>query len=270
MKQLFYIAGLPRTGSSVLCAILNQNPDFHVSATSPLSNIMYRVIDDWQHNISQTKTYSHPDQLKNLWLHIQEGLYAHVDEPIVFDKGRAWHMKDPLESFRRIVGSEMKVICLVDSIPDILSSFIRLIERDGDYNNFIDSQLHQEGAVTSTENRCKVMLRPTVESVGWCFQHLKDSFFSPNRKNLHLIERTDLISFPETVLKKLYQFIELDYFPHKFFGLKATHEENDRDVYGVKNLHRVEPELYQRRYTAQDVLGTELHQRFSGKEFWRV
>ena len=28
--------------------------------------------------------------------------------------------------------------------------------------------------------------------------------------------------------------------------------------------------LYQRRYTAQDVLGADLHQRFSGKEFWRV
>jgi hypothetical protein len=79
-----------------------------------------------------------------------------------------------------------------------------------------------------------------------------------------------LISKPEEVLKKLYQFIQLDYFPHKFSSLKATHEENDRTVYGVKNLHRVEPELYQRRYTAQDVLGSELHQRFSGKEFWRV
>jgi len=52
--------------------------------------------------------------------------------------------------------------------------------------------------------------------------------------------------------------------------LVATHEENDQKVYGVKNLHRVEPQLYQRRYIAQDVLGVELHERFSGKEFWRV
>jgi len=270
MKQFFYIAGLPRTGSSVLCAILNQNPDFHISATSPLSNILYRVVDDWRNNIVQTKTYSHPDQLKNLWMHIQEGLYAHVEEPIVFDKGRAWQMRDPLESHRQIVGSEMKVICLVDSIPDILASFIHLIDRDGEYHNFIDDELRQEGAQITTENRCKVMLRPNTATVGWCFQHLKDSYHSSNRKNLYLIERTDLVTKPEEILKGLYQFIQLDYFPHQFTGLKATHRESDQEVYGVKNLHRVEPQLYQRRYDPRDILGEQLYQRFSGKEFWRV
>lgn len=268
LKQFFYIAGLPRTGSSVLCAILNQNPKFHVSTASPLSDILYRTVNDWQ-NINQVKTYSHPDSLKNLWLHIQEGLYAHIDEEIIFDKSRAWHMRDPLESYRQIVGSEMKVICLVDSVPDILGSFIHLIERNKDSNNFIDNQLRKEGADINTENRCKVMLRSVTGSVGWCFQHLKDSYFSINRKNLHLIERVDLISKPEEVLKKLYLFIQEDYFHHELFNLKATREENDSIVYGMKNLHRVEAELYHRRYNVEDVLGPELYQRFSGKEFWR-
>jgi len=277
LKQFFYIAGLPRTGSSVLCAILNQNPKFHVSTASPLSNILYRITDDWRNYIDQVKTYSDrinetfDFRLRNLWLHIQEGLYAHVDEEIIFDKSRAWHMRDPLESYREIVGSEMKVICLVDSIPDILGSFIHLVERNKDLDNFIDNKLREDGAIINTENRCKILLDPeALGTVGWCFQNLKDSYFSINRKNLHLIERVDLISKPEEVLKKLYLFIQEDYFPHEFFNLKATREENDSIVYGMKNLHRVEAKLYHRRYNVEDVLGPELYQRFSGKEFWRV
>ena len=39
-KKINVICGLPRSGSTLLCNILNQNPDFHASSTSPLAQTL--------------------------------------------------------------------------------------------------------------------------------------------------------------------------------------------------------------------------------------
>jgi hypothetical protein len=60
-KKLFYLAGLPRTGSTVLGEILNQNENIHVSPASPLSEIVSEVLAKWRMNTVTLKAYKHPD-----------------------------------------------------------------------------------------------------------------------------------------------------------------------------------------------------------------
>ena len=42
------MAGLPRSGSTLLASILNQNPDIYVSAQSPLPNILGAAYNHYQ------------------------------------------------------------------------------------------------------------------------------------------------------------------------------------------------------------------------------
>ena len=43
-RKFHFISGLPRSGSTLLAAILNQNPRFRAGMTSPLADIMGVVI----------------------------------------------------------------------------------------------------------------------------------------------------------------------------------------------------------------------------------
>ena len=45
--QLHFLAGIPRSGSTVLAAIMNQNPETQVSTTSSLIHILNGLAETW-------------------------------------------------------------------------------------------------------------------------------------------------------------------------------------------------------------------------------
>lgn len=45
MQQFLFISGLPRSGSTLLSAILLQNPRFHAGITSPVGTLFSSVLE---------------------------------------------------------------------------------------------------------------------------------------------------------------------------------------------------------------------------------
>jgi sulfotransferase len=276
-KKFFYLAGLPRTGSTVLGEILNQNAHIHVSPASPLSEIISDVLAKWKQNENALRAYKHPDQLANVWRGIREGMYRHREENIIVDKSWSWHRDDAIESMREILGEEPKVICTVDSVADCLASFIMLIRTNPDYKSFVDDFLLHENIKLTDENRCQAMMDTRIAtSVGWCYANLKKTWSGPNRKNLLIIERTDLIANPEVVIDKIYDFIGCndiaswgDNESHYFNGIQKEITEDDGAAYGIPNLHKLGPQLRDRTWKARDVLGNSLAFKYRRMEFWR-
>ena len=276
-KNFFYLAGLPRTGSTVLGEILNQNKNIHVSPASPLSEIMGDVLGKWRQNAVTVKAYQHPDQLPNLWRGIREGMYRHRSEPVIIDKSWAWHMNDVIDSTRDILGEEMKVICPVDDIADCLASFIMLIRSNPGSVSFIDEFLRSQRMELSDANRCTAMMDPKiVTSVGWCYENLKQTWRGRNRNNLLLVERAELVRDPERVIEKIYAFLEIpqlaswgDGQSHYFDRIEKEITEDDGAAYGIPNLHELGPKLRDRSWQAKDVLGNQLFFKYKRLEFWR-
>lgn len=276
-KKYYYLAGLPRTGSTVLGEILNQNKNMHVSPASPLSEIISEILIKWRKNAVTLKAYKHPDQLPNLWRSVRDGMYQHREETHIFDKSWAWHMKDPIDAAREILQEEMKVICTVDNITDCLASFLMLIRKNPDHNSFIDAQLLNEHKKLSDENRCLLMMNPTIPtSVGWCYANLKKTYLSKSKKNLLLIERKDLIAKPGEVIDQIYGFIDRkdlsiwgDNETHYFDKIKKEIIENDAGAYGIPDLHKLGPALRDRTWDAREVLGNSLYYKYKKMEFWR-
>ena len=276
-KKFFYLAGLPRTGSTVLGEILNQNDNIHVSPASPLSEIVSEVLAKWRMNSVTLKAYKHPEQLPNVWRGIREGLYKHRPEPCIIDKSWAWHMNDAIDSTREILGEEMKVICTVDDIADCLASFIMLIRTNPDYVSYIDDYLRHQRLELNDANRCIAMMDPNIAtSVGWCYENLKQTWRGKNRKNLLLIERADLVRKPEAVLEKIYAFLEIPELAtwgadqgHYFDRIEKEITEDDGAAYGIPNLHQLGPKLRDRSWKAKEVLGNQLFFKYKRLEFWR-
>ncbi|MCP4982354.1 MAG: sulfotransferase [Gammaproteobacteria bacterium] len=276
-KKFFYLAGLPRTGSTVLGEILNQNQNIHVSPASPLSEIISEVLAKWRTNTVTLKAYKHPDQLPNVWRGIRDGMYRHREEACIIDKSWAWHMNDAIDSTRKILGEEMKVICTVDDVADCLASFIMRIRSNPDYVSYIDDYLRNQRLELNDANRCVAMMDTRIAtSVGWCYENLKQAWQGRNRKNLLLIERAELVSDPVGVLARIYEFLEIPELAswgegqgHYFDRIEKEITENDGGAYGIPDLHQLGPKLRDRTWQAKDVLGKQLFFKYKRMEFWR-
>src|SRR3954462_9562976 len=89
-RKFHFISGMPRSGSPLLAAILNQNPRFRAGMTSPLADIMGVVIaeasskNDFSFDVSD-------EQRVTMLRGLVESFYAaHSDAGVVFDTSRLW------------------------------------------------------------------------------------------------------------------------------------------------------------------------------------
>ena len=66
VKKYFYFSGLPRSGNTLLSAILNENPDIHATGHSFLPDLFY-AINNSKQNSTRFKNYPCENNLKNIY-----------------------------------------------------------------------------------------------------------------------------------------------------------------------------------------------------------
>jgi sulfotransferase len=83
-KTIYFLAGLPRSGSTLLANILAQHPRFHVTPTSGIVDMLVRVRNGWDEN-DAFRAMDRPlsEQVKETVLKsMLQGYFAHVEQPM--------------------------------------------------------------------------------------------------------------------------------------------------------------------------------------------
>ena len=123
MKQYYFISGLPRSGSTLLSAILRQNTEFYADISSPLEVLTGCTIDiitGAECNLDFTV-----NQRKNLLYGIFDGYYQHIEKPVILDTSRSWPKKTNL---LKELFPYTKILCPVRDVVSILNSFEVLLK----------------------------------------------------------------------------------------------------------------------------------------------
>lgn len=89
------ITGLPRSGSTLLCNILNQNPRFYASTTSLLPFLLNGVVHGLSTTIEakamlQADRSGTEQRVRDVLRAMVENWYREIQSPVIFDKSRAW------------------------------------------------------------------------------------------------------------------------------------------------------------------------------------
>ena len=103
-KTFYMIAGLPRSGSTLLSNLLAQNPDFHVTPTSGILDMMLNVKNQWDRNPAfraQDLTFNDTKK-RNVLCGMMNGYFADVEHPVCIDKNRGWPAQ--LEMVEQLLG----------------------------------------------------------------------------------------------------------------------------------------------------------------------
>ncbi len=258
LNGLHFISGLPRAGSTLLSAILRQNPRFHAGMTSPVGGL-YMALETALSRRNEAAVFLTESQrrsiVKGLFTNYYEAIHS---EKVVFDTNRAWNTKLPALTQ---LFPEARIICCVRSVSWIMDSIERLVRRNAFELSGIFG-FDPGGTVFTRINR----LAASDGLVGFALDALKEAFYGEHAGRLVLIEYQALCRAPEATLRYLYDQIGAPYFPHDFDNVEYEAEEFDLAL-GTRGLHTV-----RRRVEWIDratVLPPELFARFEHDAFWR-
>lgn len=268
-KTYYFMAGLPRSGSSLLSAILNQNPRIYAGPNSPVVGIMIgleNILSNDEHFLANPK----PEQVRELISNVIVHYYSDIKKPVVIDKNRGW--TDRINYISGYFGVDPKIIVPVRDMTEILASFIAMRQRNGfEVNgkvNFIDEILIKMGVSLNDVERCKMLSGPNG-IVGQSYNSLKKAIVEGREKQLHFVEYKNLIQNPKETIQKIYEFLGEELYEHDFINIKSSSKLNDSQVYGFSDMHEVRKKLSPREIDAKEVLPAEIYEACQNAEFWR-
>jgi sulfotransferase len=263
-KQFFFMAGLPRSGSTVLSSILNQNENIFATPTSPLLDLLYLNEQSWR-KCPSVIANPFPQQLESLSIAIINGCWEHVPQNIILDKHRGWGRNVP--AIKHIFNIEPKVIITVRDIPSIIASFMSLVRNDNNPTNFVDSTVLQRNLPLNDMSRAKVIWENYVYDT-W------DSFktaYTNNKENLILVDYDKLVSSPQEQISSIYKFLGIDNYNHSLYNIECKSNDDDAVAWGLSNLHKIRPELKKTSKPPIEILGEEIYYTYHNMnlEFWK-
>jgi sulfotransferase len=269
-KSFYFMAGLPRAGSTLLSSILNQNPRFYSGPSSPVLSTMYAV-ENHLMNDELYHGYPKPEQAHQIISNIIRQFYSDVKQEVIIDKNRAWTARVPY--IEEYIGQKAKIICPVRDIDEILTSMIMMIRRnpykEGNPRiNFIDEQLVKLNIPLSDDNRCEYIAGPEG-ILGQSLNAIMEGMNQDFGDRIHFVEYQDVVNNPEKTLRKLYEFLGEEYFEHEFDNLENQNREEDMNTYGLADMHEVRKELKNTAPKPNDILSPYVLEKCNGMDFWR-
>jgi sulfotransferase len=264
MKTFYFMSGLPRSGSTLLTALLNQNPEIHSSTNSPLLDTIHYTEEYLLYNSEQYKATPNPQGAHKVLSSIPHNYYFNTPQNIIIDKSRGW--VNQIQHIKDYITSEPKIICPVRSIHDILSSFLNLIY-NSKTTSFIDQNLIQNNIEISNDNRCEYLMSPQG-IIGQSYYALQQAVKKNNEKYLLFVEYDDLVKNPQQELNRIYEFLELPLYSHNFENIIPKVNENDT-VYHLENMHTVRSKVEKVHRDNSKYLSEYIMNKYNHMEFWR-
>ena len=256
---IHFISGLPRSGSTLLAALLRQNPAHHANITSPVGSMVGTMLAEMSVDHEGSVFFDHAQRAAVL-----RGLfdsYYHAIHPTkaVFDTNRGWTTR--LDLLSRLF-PEARVICCVRPIPWIIDSVERLLRR----NPFELSKIFGFDQGGTVYSRADGLMSP-VGMVGFALNALKQAMHSDHAGRLLLLPYDTLVSEPAAAMAAIYDFIGQPPFQHDFESVSFDASTFDARL-GTPGLHDVRSQV--RSVERKTILPPDLWERFEGSSIWRM
>lgn len=256
MKQYYFISGLPRSGSTLLSAILRQNPDFYADIASPVEALTGNAINVV--TCSESNLTIAEDQRKNLMHGIFNGYYHHINKSVIFDSSRGWTKRT---NFLKALFPYTKILCPVRDIVSILNSFEVISSKNSFYTNTLTE--HKDNVFA----RCDGMMDKNGGIIAGPWILLQEGY-ALNSEMIYFIEYENMCKEPEKTIRKVYEFLEKPYYSHDFNNIEYSNENFDKSC-NLKNLHTVKRKVEYK--PPRCVLPPEIVKKYQemNMEFWR-
>ena len=256
--NIHFISGLPRSGSTLLSAILKQNERFAAGMTSPVATI-YRHTEDAMAMRQETSVFIDDVIRRRMLKGVFAAYYgASWGHKTIFDTSRMWCARTAALS---LLFPDARMICCVRDVGNIMESFERIyqanpLEPSGVYGYDTTGTVYSRVGGLASSNGV----------VGYALNALREALAGPYADKILLVEYDKLCRDPAAVMDQIYAHIGEAMFPHDFSNVEYSAGEFDRQI-GASGLHDVSGPV--RTIEHRPTLPPGLYDSFANDQFWR-
>jgi len=265
-KSYHFLAGLPRSGNTLLSAILNQNPDIYSTPLSPLPTLMWEYANSCNNMEQIIRNQENQVKAKELLSSFFDTFYKSIDKPVIIDREKDWGTPGNLDLIKEFVTPTPKIIITVRDILEIIASFVAM---DADYlkNNTVNSGYFINNYRSPEDSMAEYLMKPNGD-IDKALLSLSSAFYPENRGMFHIVEYNDIVLKPEETMSSIYNFLELPEYKHDFEKIEKIESDDDVALGLPSNLHDIRKSL-SKSSTSTDILSDYIKHKYSNMEFWR-
>lgn len=264
--KIFFNSSMPRSGSTLMQNILGNNPKIYATPTSALLDMLNASRRVYT-NSPSVKAQDEIEMRKGFLMYSRfavEGFFHGItDRPYAIDKSRGWVINLPyLESFC----PEPKIICVVRDLRDIVASMEKNHRKSPE---MWDVSLEDSATGVTLGERIGVWLSPNAKPVGNTLNNLREMINRyPNLEDkVCFVRFEDLCAHPENVMKAVYEYLELDYFPIDYNNIKQVTFEDDK-FHGKYGDHKIKSSVQPVKSYAKELLGDVICNQLVERHRW--
>ena len=259
-RKFTFVSGLPRSGSTVLCNILAQNPRVRSDAvTSGLIGILSSVKDSWD-KVESFKAWPDLAAKKRVLSGMFYSYYSDSDHPVVVDKNRSW--LNQLEMLEMILGERPKIIVCVRDMRAIMSSWEKMWRK----NKCLSTLNIPPDAQPTVESRVQHW-GSSKDHTGRAYLAIQDALSRGFRDCMLFVDFDKLTRDPLYQMKRIYSFLEETHFDHNFDHIEQKNIEAD-PLPWMRDLHVIRPTLAPTQSNWEEILGSQANGLAKSNQLW--
>lgn len=242
-KTYHFMAGLPRSGSTVLSAILNQNPEVYASPQTDLISMLYNL-ESGIPNFESYKAGLLHQGFASVMHNMADTFYSHIDKRVVIDKNRGWGTPYNWDNLSGYVSKDGKVIVTMRPILEVLASFVKISKesrRVTQHLQYLNPNLWVSTYRDATDALVENLMIPNGELDRALFSVA--NLVKNHRDRVHIVWFDDLLDNPVSTLDGIHEFLGLDFFDYNFNKIEAVDKHDDLNAFGIAGLHDVKKKL---------------------------
>jgi sulfotransferase len=258
MSNVNFISGLPRSGSTLLCAVLRQNPRFVASMTSPVGLLCTSLIPNMSAG-TEFASFFDDDRRRAILRGLFNSYYAPTTvSQVIFDTNRTWTGKTAL---LKDLYPKARIICCVRDIWWIVESIEHILQK----HPLQVSRMFSFKPGSSVFARVDTLMMPETGLIGLAWSLLREAWYGPNASMLIIVRYETLVQTPEQTIQRLYEELGEPYFKHDFDSLEYDEPNYDAHL-GLPGMHTVRRKLEPQQRAS--CLPPEIPAKCADTSFW--
>lgn len=254
IQSIFYNSSLPRSGSTLLQNVIGQNPNFYVTPTSGVLELVFGARANYT-NSPEFKAQDSDHMRMAFRAFCRDGVYgfynALTDRPYVLDKSRGWGY---YSNFVNFFNPNPKIICMIRDPRCIFSSMEKNHRKNPDKSGIAnDAEMRN----ITTEQRIDFWVNS--QPVGLAFQRLLQIIKEGRDKNMLFIKYEDFTKNPQNEIDRVYTYLDVEPHQHDFNNVEQITKEDD-EVYGIFGDHVIKNKIEFHNPEYKEVLGVQASQ----------
>lgn len=262
IKEIYFLSGLPRSGSTLLATLLNQHSKIYASPHSGLRSGLKDLRNSFVNSETVKFQLGLSTYQKTLWT-LPQVLYSDIPKDIIIDKNFGWATPESYHLAINISVNPKFIICY-RPVLEVLTSFVsRSVDNPKYYlhRELEESKFYAKDYLNKNDAMAEYLMGETslIQGAILGIAHAKKN---EHLGLFHFVSYDDLTSHPKKEISKIYDFLGVEQEEVQTENIQDIFQYKDVNYFGTDGFHTVRSSIKKESPRPEDYFSDFILQKY--------